>query len=479
MREGWLRWFGHVKRRPQSAPVRRVEAMVVEGSRRRGRPKLRWEDRLKMDMKELRLSEDMTSHRNALRDRIRISGLKFKFEGDNTPIVIHPTCYSSSKVSSDDEETEVKALMTLTNEERISVGKENARNGEWAKITIKKVHTLLEIEDNDNRKSILDYLCIDLNYVEEQRNNLSSKHRNLVQELNTCKEQLLVLKQAKLDLLTMQQVNTEIPKENQNLKLELKELISVTKTWLNSSNKVNQCINEQIPTQNKKILGIGQLNEDTSSFGSKDLVFVKSSADNSYMSIASSNLHKLSGAEDSTLPNHNNDDVPSNKSQRNTSDPSVVVFDSSASDYDSADESLVCSTPLLPPKKLDGVEPSFGPKTVKSILKSKSTFKAETLKGITINEPSSASARGNKSSSGFKTNSAPAGKLKNVKIEDDPPLDMVMKELNELKLHINKKKSSYSRIKNTQQMASFVDEAAMISAEAGHIAATGCCANIP
>nr|GEV09466.1 polyprotein, putative [Tanacetum cinerariifolium] len=73
MREGRLRWFGHVKRRPQSAPVRRVEAMVVEGSRRRGRPKHRWEDRLKMDMKELRLSKDMTSDRNAWRDKIRIS----------------------------------------------------------------------------------------------------------------------------------------------------------------------------------------------------------------------------------------------------------------------------------------------------------------------------------------------------------------------------------------------------------------------
>ncbi|GJT55005.1 transcriptional corepressor LEUNIG-like protein isoform X3 [Tanacetum coccineum] len=53
---------------------RRVEAMLVEGSRRRGRPKLRWEDRLKQDMKELLLSEDMTSDRNAWRDRIRISG---------------------------------------------------------------------------------------------------------------------------------------------------------------------------------------------------------------------------------------------------------------------------------------------------------------------------------------------------------------------------------------------------------------------
>nr|GEW78580.1 retrovirus-related Pol polyprotein LINE-1 [Tanacetum cinerariifolium] len=77
MREGRLRWFGHVKRRPQTAPVRRVEALLVDGVRRMGRPKLRWEDRLKMDMKELLLSEDMTSNRNAWRDRIRISCVLF------------------------------------------------------------------------------------------------------------------------------------------------------------------------------------------------------------------------------------------------------------------------------------------------------------------------------------------------------------------------------------------------------------------
>ncbi|GKG16184.1 hypothetical protein Tco_0358507, partial [Tanacetum coccineum] len=45
MRERMLRWLGRVKRRPQSAPVRRVEVVVVDGSRRKGRPKLRWEDR--------------------------------------------------------------------------------------------------------------------------------------------------------------------------------------------------------------------------------------------------------------------------------------------------------------------------------------------------------------------------------------------------------------------------------------------------
>ncbi|GJZ56127.1 retrovirus-related pol polyprotein from transposon TNT 1-94 [Tanacetum coccineum] len=241
-------------------------------------------------------------------------------------------------------------------------------------------------------------------------------------------------------------VHTEILKENQNLRLELKELTSITETWLNSSNKVNQCINEQIPTQKKKILGINQLTEDTSSFGSKDPVFIKSSADNSDMSITSSNIPKSSETEDSNLPNQDTDEAPSNESQRNTTDPSVIVSDSSITDYDSTDESLVCSTPLLSLNKLDGAEPISGPKTIKSILMSKSTFKAETLKGITINEPSLNPARG-KSSSASKTNSAPVGKLKNVKIEYDPPLAIVMKELNELNLQINKKKSSYFRNK--------------------------------
>ncbi|GJU53329.1 retrovirus-related pol polyprotein from transposon TNT 1-94 [Tanacetum coccineum] len=174
----------------------------------------------------------------------------------------------------------------------------------------------------------------------------------------------------------MQHVNTEILKENQNLGNELKELTSITEAWLNSSNKVNQCISNQIPTQKKKILGIDQLTEGTSSSGPKVLVFVKSSAENSEVSITGSNKPKLSEAEDSTLSNHDTGKVPLSESQRNTTDQSVVVSDSSATDYDSADESLVC---------------------------------------IIINEPSSAPARGNKSSLASKTNLALVGKLKNYK----------------------------------------------------------------
>ncbi|GJT96129.1 retrovirus-related pol polyprotein from transposon TNT 1-94 [Tanacetum coccineum] len=145
---------------------------------------------------------------------------------------------NASAPSSSSYKNKVKALMALTDKERVSVGNKNANNGEWVKISIEK------------------------------------------------------------------HVNTEILKENQNLRNQLKELSSITEAWLNSSSKVNKCINEQIPTQKGKILGIDQLTKDTSSSGPKDPVFVKSSADNSEVSITSSNKPKLSKTEDSTLSNH-------------------------------------------------------------------------------------------------------------------------------------------------------------------------------
>ncbi|GJY99431.1 retrovirus-related pol polyprotein from transposon TNT 1-94 [Tanacetum coccineum] len=111
--------------------------------------------------------------------------------GKNKGLIAETYDWDEEELLSDENEvTEVKDLMELTDEERVSVGKESANNGEWVKISLQKVQTLLEMDDNNDRKSFLDYLCIDLNYVEEQRNNLISKHRNLVHELNTCKEHL-------------------------------------------------------------------------------------------------------------------------------------------------------------------------------------------------------------------------------------------------------------------------------------------------
>ncbi|GKA81155.1 retrovirus-related pol polyprotein from transposon TNT 1-94 [Tanacetum coccineum] len=74
-------------------------------------------------------------------------------------------------------------------------------------------------------------------------------------------------------------------------------------------------------------------------------------------------------AEGFILPNHDIGRILPVESQRNTTDSPVAITDSPATDYDSVDESSVCSTPLPPLKRLDGDEPSSGPKTIKSILR--------------------------------------------------------------------------------------------------------------
>ena len=74
LREGRLRWYGHVQRRLPLAPVRRVDAMVIGGKRRRGRPRRKWEDSVRPDMEELGLSEDMTSDMGAWRSHITVEG---------------------------------------------------------------------------------------------------------------------------------------------------------------------------------------------------------------------------------------------------------------------------------------------------------------------------------------------------------------------------------------------------------------------
>ncbi|GJZ11628.1 hypothetical protein Tco_0546387 [Tanacetum coccineum] len=290
-----------------------------------------------------------------------------------------------------------KGTHATCNDESGVVGKESAKNGEWVKISMRKVHTLLEMEDNGERKSFFDYLGVDLNFVEEQRNNLVIKHRDIVQELNTCKEKLLELKHVKLDFLKMQ---------------------------------LNLCINEQIPNQKKRILEVDQLTKDPYSSGQKDLVFIKSSANDTKVSIPNVERPWLSEAEGFNVPNHDIGIILLSESHVHINNPSATmnVTNSSVNDYNSDEESSsVCITtlPLL-----------------------------EKLVGVTINEPTnlSAPAKGNKIVLASRKNSALAGKLKNVKTKYDIPLSVVMTELNYQKLQIGKNQPSYSRNKKPQQV---------------------------
>ena len=58
VQEWRLKWNGHVMRREEHYVGRRVTKMKVQGRRKRGRPKRRWLDRVKDDIKEKGLSAD-------------------------------------------------------------------------------------------------------------------------------------------------------------------------------------------------------------------------------------------------------------------------------------------------------------------------------------------------------------------------------------------------------------------------------------
>nr|GEW25428.1 ribonuclease H-like domain-containing protein [Tanacetum cinerariifolium] len=65
--------------------------------------------------------------------------------------------WDEESVSSEDEGVnKVKAFMAIAEEEP-SVGKRDARSGQWVKITMKKVQTLLSMTDGEERKHVLDY----------------------------------------------------------------------------------------------------------------------------------------------------------------------------------------------------------------------------------------------------------------------------------------------------------------------------------
>ena len=58
VQERKLKWYGHVMRREEHHVGRRAMEMKVQGRRKKGRPKRRWLDKVKDDIKEKGLSAD-------------------------------------------------------------------------------------------------------------------------------------------------------------------------------------------------------------------------------------------------------------------------------------------------------------------------------------------------------------------------------------------------------------------------------------
>ncbi|GKC91725.1 retrovirus-related pol polyprotein from transposon TNT 1-94 [Tanacetum coccineum] len=198
---------------------------------------------------------------------------------------------------------------------------------------MRKVNILLSMDEDADWQNYLKYINIDLKFVEEQRLNLLSKYNKIVFELNKCIDELLVLKQAKLDDVTFQIQNTKLTKLNHALQEQLKEEKKINEKWLTSLKKVSQCISEKSLTKRRKFLVVNYW------------------------------VERLN--PDSKLPNFNTGRVIVPKSQdvNESLKPTNTSITPEASKYSKAESHI----PLPPLKNLQGASPSSEDSLNKSV----------------------------------------------------------------------------------------------------------------
>ncbi|GJS49243.1 hypothetical protein Tco_0599364, partial [Tanacetum coccineum] len=226
------------------------------------------------------------------------------------------------EVSDEEEVTQVKVPMALADDE-LTVGNSLTRNGEWVDITIRTVNTLLFMDEDAYWQNYL-------------------------------KDELLILKQAKLDAITFQIQNTKLTKLNHALQEQLKEEKKINEKWLTSSKKVSQCISEQIPHQKKKVLGGELLTESSSKNNENENLFIPT-----FMGYDQEMVPKTKDwveilNPDSKLPNFNTGRILVPKIQ--AVNESLETSNTLESSKDFEAEFL---TPLPPLKILQGASPSL------------------------------------------------------------------------------------------------------------------------
>ena len=59
MRQNRLRWFGHVERRDELCWIKRIETLQIDGNGVKGRPRKRWREVLREDMRKKGLCRKM------------------------------------------------------------------------------------------------------------------------------------------------------------------------------------------------------------------------------------------------------------------------------------------------------------------------------------------------------------------------------------------------------------------------------------